>query len=239
MAKSQISMKTSPKKNIRKTLKLIADEPKKFLVYLDKSKENWHKYRNGKMSFNDVDEPYCRLISLICFETGARIGEVKHLNYNQFDFEKRRILRDVKVAKDLTDKTETDKDDYIFISDIVINEVQSYWNENYSGRSICNNKGNGQLFWNKKHNKIIGDLRKTWDNFLKRAGVSKVGFHALRRNLGKDLYALTKDTLKVRDQLGHADVATTITYYIETEKEINSEINDLSIERRKMIKEGI
>jgi integrase len=236
IAKNRINITMSENNNITERLHLNDDESIAFLRYLIKSQKNWQEYLDSNLPFDDVDEPYVRLIALICFETGARIGEVRQLNYNQFEFDEYRIKRNKKAAKDLGSKKKSKKDDYIYISDIVIAGVKDYWNKNYSGRNICVNKENGQLFWNHKHNKSISGLRKTWARFLKRAGIEHIGFHSLRRALGKDLYSLTKDSLIVRDQLNHSNVETTTNYYINLQNTaINRDINDLSEHRLKMI----
>jgi len=232
-ANQKIITKTSRDANLRERENLTQEESQRFLEQLVISRENWKQYLQGIKPFREVEEPYARLIALICFEVGSRINEIRHLTYQQFDFDRGIIWRDKKIAKDLSSKTNSTKDDYINVSDIVLAEVKQYWLDGYEGRKIQINRENGHLFWNKQTKKPIGELRKSWNNFLSRAGIERIGFHGLRRTLGSDLYRLTKNSLLVRDQLGHSDVKITETYYIDIEEEeINQALNDLSKSRR-------
>ena len=235
-AKNRITTKTSQRRNITTRTNLVDDEDVKFVRYWYQSKANWQRYLNRELPFKEAEEPYLRLIAIIAFETGARINEIRNLTYQQFDFETMVIWRDERFAKDLKSRRDATKHDFIAITSAVKDEVEDYWKAAYCGRKITINKETGHLFWNRQTLSAIGEARKSWKKFLHRAGIEKIGFHGLRRTLGRDLYALSNNILAVSNQLGHSDSKVTEQHYIELKPNVkHDDLNQLSKNRRQAI----
>jgi integrase len=58
----------------------------------------------------------------------------------------------------------------------------------------------------------VKSVRTGWENALRRAGITGLHFHDLRRENGSRLYEAGATLAEVRDHLGHTNVSTTDRY---------------------------
>jgi len=162
-----------------------------------------------------------RPVLLTALYTGLREGELINLEWNDIDFKKGVIKvrrkpswipkssgraireRDVAVPRQLTD----------FLQE-------------YKAQSDVRDK---RVFHNKYREPLKPGLRKALMRLTRRCGFPEVTqFHALRHTYATHLIKTCKDLAVVQEQLGHADIRTTMKYSDMTFERKRKAVEDLA-----------
>jgi len=138
-----------------------------------------------------------RLLLMMVYTSGLRVGEVVRLKRQDIDI--RRKLINIRSAKGR-------KDRYTLISDMVINTLQDY----YSKYEITN-----WLFTGADPEKhlVIRSVQQIFKHALKKAKIEKpASIHSLRHSFATHLLESGTDLRYIQELLGHSSVRTTERY---------------------------
>ena len=156
-----------------------------------------------------IAEPATTAFAVAAY-TGLRSGEIEGLRWEDYrdgeihvsrsiwnghatDPKTRQSCAAVPVIRQLADRLEMHR--------FRCNNVQS-------GPIFATGKGTPQNMNNLLHRLILPALQK--------AGIEWHGWHACRRGLGSNLYAMGVQDMVIKSILRHANVTTTTSYYIKT-----------------------
>lgn len=198
-------LKTDSKGRIRY---LLPDEEKRLRTALDdrqaqgrterESANQWRKERNRDLLPNLSEVAYIdhlKPLVLLSLNTGMRRGEVFELTWRDVDL-KNKVLT---VGGDTAKSGQT--------RHIPLNreamEVLTEWKKQ--------GKGTGLVFPGKSGARL-DNVKKSWEELLKRAGVTAFRWHDLRHTFASKLVMAGVPLNTVRDLLGHADLKMTLRY---------------------------
>ena len=158
------------------------------------TKEEWEKLKLHL-------PPHAINIVSVALLTGFRKANVLNLKWEQIDLN----LRTIELLKT---ENKGKKHIKISISDALYNILIE-----------LNPKESGFVFVNPKTNKPYCDIKKTFNNALKKAEIKDFHFHDLRRTVGTWLLTSGVDIRTVQNILAHSDVRTTERYLALTNEQ--------------------
>lgn len=164
-----------------------------------------------------------RVAILVDIFTGARLGELVGLEWNDVDL-KNGIININKSSQYLSQKgvftkspkTESSIRD-VAIPDFIVSLLEEYklWYEEQ--KSICGD------FWYESDRLFVQDngkpihpstISKWFEKFVKQIGLPVINFHGLRHTNATLLIAQQVDVATVSARLGHAQITTTYNFYV-------------------------
>ena len=164
-----------------------------------------------------------RVAILLDIFTGARLGELVGLEWNDIDL-KNGIININKSSQYLSQKgvftkspkTESSIRD-VAIPDFIVSLLEEYklWYEEQ--KSICGD------FWYESDRLFVQDngkpihpstISKWFEKFVKQIGLPVINFHGLRHTNATLLIAQQVDVATVSARLGHAQITTTYNFYV-------------------------
>lgn len=164
-----------------------------------------------------------RVAILLDIFTGARLGELVGLEWNDVDL-KNGIININKSSQYLSQKgvftkspkTESSIRD-VAIPDFIVSLLEEYklWYEEQ--KSICGD------FWYESDRLFVQDngkpihpstISKWFEKFVKQIGLPVINFHGLRHTNATLLIAQQVDVATVSARLGHAQITTTYNFYV-------------------------
>ena len=173
-----------------------------------------------KLTGNDIKY---RVAILLDIFTGARLGELVGLEWNDIDL-KNGIININKSSQYLSQKgvftkapkTESSIRD-VAIPDFIVSLLEEYklWYEEQ--KSICGD------FWYESDRLFVQDngkpihpstISKWFEKFIKQIGLPVINFHGLRHTNATLLIAQQVDVATVSARLGHAQITTTYNFYV-------------------------
>ena len=188
-------------------------------------------YLNNNIDNNiEKEKSYIiKIIILLGFTTGARIGELRALKFTdiQIDYKTINVAHSIEYAPNTTNLIKETKNYYskrvVNISDKLLNELLDYKKYLVDKYNI---NDDSFLFMNHKNNKIYSDtvLRKYFNDFIEKAGVPKIRMYDLRHSYvtsmmdqGYEIYAISKN-------IGHNDIRTTSNVYGHLSEKLRKEM---------------
>ena len=171
-----------------------------------------------------------RVAILLDIFTGARLGELVGLEWNDVDL-KNGIININKSSQYLSQKgvftkspkTESSIRD-VAIPDFIVSLLEEYklWYEEQ--KTICGD------FWYESDRLFVQDngkpihpstISKWFEKFVKQIGLPVINFHGLRHTNATLLIAQQVDVATVSARLGHAQITTTYNFYVHPLKSHN------------------
>lgn len=149
--------------------------------------------------------PHVRLIVEAALETGCRVGELLSLQWHQVRFAPR---ADILLP---AQKTKTKRDRRIPMS----TRLKAILEMRRTDPTGADMPGTAYVFGNVLGQRL-GSIDKAWGAACRRAGISDLHFHDLRREAGSRWLEGGVPLQVVRDWLGHANVSQTSTYLAST-----------------------
>lgn len=173
-----------------------------------------------------------RLYALYLLEmmTGLRKGEILGLQWNDIDFENKRInvihnLCRIKSTDEKTDKkyemllmspkTQSSKRS-IPINDFMVDELKKHKSRQEKEKKSYADCYNdlGMIFCKPDGNYIYSrDFLRQYQNLLSKAGLEKKRFHDLRHTVASLLINANENPKVVQQLLGHSNISTTLDIY--------------------------
>lgn len=138
---------------------------------------------------------YLKPAVLVSLNTGLRRGELFSLTWDNVDLERALLTVEGRRAK-------SGRTRHVPLSAEAV-DVLKKWREQTGGE--------GAAFQN-RDGAPIGNLRKSWVEVLKDAGVKDFRWHDMRHHFASKLVMAGVDLNTVRELLGHADIAMTLRY---------------------------
>ena len=160
------------------------------------------------------DKPLFRLLFVLAFVGGLRVGEVRGLCVDSFDFERGtmeifRQVVNISTGQFLTCPKTDSSIRLVRLPRMVIDMVREYISENHLGGSLF-------LFSPRGGGKVIGET--TIDRELHRlqvlAGLPRFPFHCFRRSEASLLNDCGLSGETISDYLGHSSFDTTRRFYL-------------------------
>lgn len=190
------------------------EELKKFINYLD-----------------SIDNEYSKrikMLTLIGFTLGDRIGETRALTWSSINIEHHEITISHSINYDSNSKNYlSSTKNYqsqrtIDITDKLINEILNY--KEYLKSKYKN--VNDIIFYNYKNNKPYSDtaLRKQFYKFIDDAKVPKIRMYDLRHTYVTIMMSENWKLYHISKQLGHKNYSTTVDKYGHIESNTRKEI---------------
>lgn len=154
-----------------------------------------------------------KIIVLIALKTGMRWGEITSLkwrqnpNSNYVDFQNNIIFVHESLSK-------SKKSRYIPLSDSIISALEK----------LPKQAGTDYIFWNHKTERIVRTIRTSFENAVKKSGISNFKFHDLRHTFASQLVRNGVDLYVVQKLLGHANPKMTQRYAHLSSKQLKDAI---------------
>lgn len=138
-----------------------------------------------------------RALFALTYDCGLRISEVINLRLNDIDFDRRRVhVRQSKHKKDR----------YVPVSPLTLKGLKQYLESTNPKDWLFNGKIRGQQASRE-------GIRHAFRSCIQKTGIQKeVCIHTLRHSYATHLLEMGLDIVSVKNQLGHADIATTMMY---------------------------
>lgn len=172
-----------------------------------------------------------KILTLIGFTLGDRIGETRALTFDMFNKETKSvsILHSInynKNSQDFISHTKTYQSQRVIdITDKLINEINNYkyFLIHELGYEVNDNE---LIFLNRTTNKPISDvsLRKSFYYFCDRANVEKIRMYDLRHTYVATMMEEGKELYHISERLGHSNYSTTVNHYGHLSTKIRKEI---------------
>jgi integrase len=153
-----------------------------------------------------LSEP-TRTLVLVTALTGLRISEIKGLKWEDFDGNQLSVSRSVWQGTVSETKTLVSHAT-VPVLDIVAQALAEHRERNGEGPYVFHGQTGQPL-------RLENILRRDILPVFERAGIEWHGWHAFRRGLATNLYALGAPDKTVQAILRHANVATTMAYYVK------------------------
>jgi integrase len=182
----------------RKVRKLRMDNSRTRYLTADEKERLMHELES---------QPLTRCIVIMALNTGMRQGEIFNLKWSDVDF-----TREVITVR----KTKTGKDRTIPMNDRLKGMLGDLRNE--SVRTMPDNlkrekpSPGGFVFVSPQTGKRLNNIKRSFKNACKRAGIDNFTFHDLRHSAGTRLADAGVNIVVIADILGHSRLTTTQRY---------------------------
>jgi len=160
---------------------------------------------------------YLKPILITALNTGMRKGEILNLKWNQVDFNKRTVR---------VEHTKGGRNRIIPINDPLYQLLMKA--KDLNGK-------NTYIFPNPKTGLPFTDVKKSFKNSCKRAGIDDLRFHDLRHTCATRLIESGTDIITIRDILGHFSVRVTQRYTHSNQNQKKEAVERLA---KKSLKNG-
>lgn len=160
-----------------------------------------------------------KIIMVILFWTGIRIGELLALKFDDFDIKNKTLKINKSISRfkkeDILDTPKSSKSKRVIeIGTAVINAVGKLKELLYSY------KNNDRLFENLCKTSIYQHLV----NLGNKIGISKLGCHTFRHSHATFLFSKGVNILLISERLGHKDITTTLNIYTHILNDMKKEL---------------
>lgn len=172
-----------------------------------------------------------KILTLIGFNLGDRIGETRALTFDCISVENQtlKILHSInydRSSDDFLSNTKTYHSQRVIdISSKLIEEIQKY-REFLKHEIGYNVKDKSMIFFNYKTNKPYCDvtLRKHFHRYCEKAKVSKIRLYDLRHTYVATTMMEGKELYHISERIGHNNYSTTVNKYGHLSNEVRKEI---------------
>lgn len=167
-----------------------------------------------------IDEalPWMKSFLTVAFFTGMRTGELLSLKYEDIDFNAKKILVRRSMSRGRIGSTKTGKTRSIDMLNVVHDALKVKFRENglKSEYIFTNRKGSPYA--------VASAVYTTyWKPLLKRCGMAYKVMYNTRHTFATLMLLNGEDVLWVSKMLGHANISTTMKYYIKFVEEKGKE----------------
>lgn len=195
---------------------------KKFLSTLNEDIKNWE---TKEVAYR------IKLLTLISFSLGCRIGETRSLSFNSFNIENKKvnILHSINYDNKNNNYVKTTKTYHsqreVDITEKLINEVLQY-KDFLINEILYDVKDDSLIFFNYSKNRPFSDtaLRKQFYKYCAKAKVPKIRMYDLRHTYVATMMAEGKELYHISKRIGHINYNTTVNKYGHLSDNIKQEI---------------
>lgn len=182
----------------------LVENPKFFTN--DKRAKLW-TVEQFRQCYNIIDEPLYKILFLLIYWSGLRLGEALALTPNDIKPDRICVTKSIMTLRHKQDRVDTPKNHYsvrdVMIPNYLYMQLKNFIDTQYKL------KDTELIFAGINHDKARTHLRK----WIKRARLPYISPHILRHSYASVLYSSSHDITVVASQIGHADVNTTFRYY--------------------------
>ena len=176
-----------------------------------------------------------KILVLITFSLGDRIGETRALTYNCFLKElclvkiMHSINYDSSSLNFLSNTKNYHSQREVSVTEKLINEIDQY--KTYLIKEVnLPVKDNDLIFFNYSTNRPYSDttLRKQFYEFLEKAKIPKIRMYDLRHTYVATMMQEGKQLYHISERLGHSDYSTTVNQYGHLSNKVKREIAEIT-----------
>jgi integrase len=153
--------------------------------------------------------PHLRGLIVAALSTGCRLGELLSLQWHQVRRDEKGVARWLVLT---ADKTKTNESRLIPVGPRLRAELEMRPRTDPAGEEL---PASAHVFGDEL-GEAIASIKTAWTATCRRAHISNLHFHDLRREFGSRLLESSADLHDVRDFLGHANITTTSRYLRST-----------------------
>lgn len=207
----------------------VPEDFTKFIAYLNNEIEAQRDLKLKELAYR------IKIFTLLGFCLGNRVGETRALTFGSIDKNKNTIVINHSInynpnEKDFlsTTKTYTSQRE-INIPEKLIEEVDKY--RYFLENNLCYRiNDNSLIFFNYSTNKPLSDvsLRKSFYNFIEKAGVPKIRMYDLRHTYVATMMANGVELYLISSNVGHIDYSTTVNEYGHLSSQIRKEMANIT-----------
>ena len=158
-----------------------------------------------KRIFDSLANPKHRIMLMLIYSAGLRVGEVVRLKPEDIDSD--RMMVHIRGGKGK-------KDRYTILSDVVLEGLRGYWKVYHPEKWLFEGQEKGKPY-------TIRSAERVFETAAKKAGIQKdVSIHSLRHAFATHLLEQGTDIKFIQELLGHSRVKTTEIYTHVSKKEI-------------------
>lgn len=176
-----------------------------------------------------------KMLVLIGFSLGDRIGETRALKYSSINANKKTILINRSINYDSSDENNLSSTKTygsqreINISDKLIEEINKYRYFLVNDMSY-NVKDDDLIFYNYRNNKPFSDntLRNLFYKYCDYFNVSKIRLYDLRHTYVATMMQEEKELYLISEKIGHTSYSTTVNKYGHLSNQIKKEIAEVT-----------
>ena len=200
------------------------EEIKDFFTTMNSEIEN-DIFFNKKISYR------VKILAVICFNLGDRIGETRALTFGCFNEKKDQVKilhsinYDIHDPDYLSNTKNYQSQRVIDVSHRLIEEVKEYklFLLNECGYDVTDDT---IIFWNWEKNKPYSDvaLRKQFYKYCDKANVTRIRMYDLRHTYAATMMGEGKKEYLFSKRMGHKNISTTINKYGHLSNEVRKEI---------------
>jgi integrase len=152
---------------------------------------------------------HIKSIVIVALNTGMRKGEILNLEWRDVDLRNRLII--IRNTKNNESRT------------IPINEIL------YETLTLLGHTTDEQYVFANRNGNPFGDVRTSFRNALKRAGIEDFRFHDLRHTFASKLVMRGVNIRTVQTLLGHKDIAMTMKYSHLSDAHLKEAVKKLEV----------
>lgn len=182
--------------------------------YVEPKKFDYYTYEEFEQLLSVIDSPMYKLIFLLLFDYGLRIGELRGLKHSDIVMDKVYIKRAVSNKTGSHKQVITSVKSSASLRDYPLLIPIRYAYEEYA--ESIKHKSDDFLFpSNKKEGCVIGEstIKRAQVEYCKRANLKVIKLHEFRHSCATYLFNKGAEIELVASWLGHADISTTIRVY--------------------------
>lgn len=182
-----------------KSLRNALNIREKNIINRRNSGNQWREERNYNLydnldGLNFID--HLKPMVLLSINTGLRQGELFNLTWEMIDFDKKILTVYGNIAK-------SGKSRHVPLNNEAYETLFKWYEQADSSNKLVFPGKNGNIFSN---------VKKSWLNLLKIAGIEKFRWHDMRHHFASKLVMAGVDLNTVRELLGHSEISMTLRY---------------------------
>lgn len=158
----------------------------------------------------DSANEFMRAFLNVAFFTGMRTGELMALRWEDIDFNRNKIIIRRSISDGIHSNTKTGKVRLIDMLEPVRNALKKYYSKNGLRREYIFTSRKGTPY-----TKSSAITETYWRPLLKRCAMAYRVLYSTRHTFATIMLKNGEDLLWVSKTLGHANIATTMKYYIK------------------------
>ncbi len=179
----------------------------------DKEKNIWTD-EEFKSFINEVTKSNYKLLFILLYYTGMRLGEALALTWNDFNDQS------ISITKSVTRKTskgsyeiKQPKNVSSYRTVYLGNNLTVYMDDYKEREKQIPGYNNNWFIFGRNNPLVLASIDRTKESAIKKSGVKRIRIHDLRHSHASNLIASGSNIVAVSKRLGHSDVNITLKIY--------------------------
>lgn len=182
--------------------------------YVEKKSYDFYTFDEFKLFISAVDDPMYKLIFLMLFDYGLRIGELRGLKHSDLNGNKLYIKRCITNKSGHKGQVVTSVKTAASLRDYpILKEIKDAYNDYISSYTCF--KNSFMFLSQKQKHKVIGEttIKKMQVYYCNKVGLRVIKLHEFRHSCATYLFNKGAEVELVSSWLGHSDSSVTLRVY--------------------------